>query len=388
MLSHRSPVLPLRLVEEHLDCLEGLLERRRVLGYSKRPVHDEEVALDRRIAAHVRGLELRRDEALREATLRMASALAAESSAALWVALMLDPTATPGDALRDPLVAAGVLARLPGAVVSRLEPDRVEIALAQGSERTVETGTLESWLNSERSGVRKAALLLFAMQPAPRLMGLVAERALGGAAPAERPFAIVAMACALRERAEDAAAAAFLDRLLGDACWVDRQCALAACLLGHASTARRLLDTGTPLDLRTRAFGLGLLGMPMSVGWLVEQIEGPGSDPAIRALHTITGHWFVRGEQEMMRDDGRELRPDADAARRWIDEYAGPSNERLHLGLPLRGEPSPSSPPSYRALRALLEPRPSRSPMVFPDGVLSPSRREVGLWELAAPRPS
>ncbi|HMQ23087.1 MAG TPA: hypothetical protein PKE00_11395, partial [Planctomycetota bacterium] len=82
--------MPLRLVAEQLDSLEGLWSRRPALVFHKRLDPSHLQRLDDRLIALLDGLRLRREEAIHEATLRLVSPVLSECATAARVLPHLD----------------------------------------------------------------------------------------------------------------------------------------------------------------------------------------------------------------------------------------------------------------------------------------------------------
>jgi hypothetical protein len=372
-----SPYLPPRLAEEHLTAIEGLWLRREHETRALLPTTFDSVAWSAEIEARLHALELRREEAIREASLRLASPLHSEVFAAAYCLLRLAPeqcVTSDGRVLlrsqrpRAVCEAVGLVAE------PKLPWPGDDIALEGHSmRRSIPDGVLLASLASPspRAGLiaaaRRAPLPAFAKETIMRLaVGDCGEQLL-----AHRPLALYAwgVSQARVEGGADPAFAGLVDVMLGDSIFervprhgeagVDPLANLhVLALLGDAATsgriARRIRMVGPTLDL---VFALGLLGIPRDAPLLVEALSAGDASlkrEALRALAMVTGRWFVEGGLTDGRREVDGLALDVDGAHRFLIGWTErASMARHHLGRLLRSD-DVDAPPSFRLLKGLL----------------------------------
>ncbi len=86
-----SPYLPLRLVEEHLNSIEVLWLRRDHEACMMLPSSVSAEAWSTKLEAHIAALVWRKEEAIREASLRLTSPLYSEVFTAAYCLMRLSP---------------------------------------------------------------------------------------------------------------------------------------------------------------------------------------------------------------------------------------------------------------------------------------------------------
>ena len=313
-----SGFLPLRLVEEHLLALEGLLVLERARTFDRRVVSLEDLQL--RLQRHEAALRLREEEAVRLARIGLVSRAATERQAAAWV-----------------------LARFSGASEETAQ-QRAEIAsLVTPRERERSAGlaalhgeaVAEGALVAE-SGSADAVLAFWALVAGSEDPGVLdqAVRWLRDdrAAPRVLRAAAYIVGRALTERGDEGdevGPSGAFELLLGPRLLEVPGLALVVAPFGHHVTHLRLsraLDLGgAPAARLAWIRALGLVGLPAAAPLLARiagHAEPAETHAALHAFHTMTG--LVRG----LREDGQPSEDPLD-----VDALAGwrPESECRHV---------------------------------------------------------
>jgi len=402
-----APYLELVSVSQHLDALEALSARRIARPLATRPGTAAAEKDERRRVAHLRCLALRKEEALREASLRLRSPHFSAASVAASVLLALAPEQSLG-------VDGGVTlrGRRPLAIVRALEnanaPDRPLIGddvsvEAYSAKGLVSEGILVGHLLSASP---RAGLIAASRAPTlPRWAERTISRIAFGNPPRHtlrlRPLALYALGrhCARAYGEADPGFAGLVDGALGDAIFEDVPAGIesgigpgaalvAMSFVGHAATARRVsgwMDAHGPI--LDGLYAIGVLGIPRYAHCLIGAMSHGDSSirhEAVRAAHIMTGRWFVASVP--MPEDGRNLAPDRAAAEAFFRDWSERGSvERYHLGRPLR-RPCETASPSFSFSRAVCTgaPRPlgdELMPGVFDGG----PRRRASPFSIAPP---
>ena len=387
------PYLPLRLVAEQLDSLEGLWSRRPALVFHKRLDPSHLQRLDDRLIALLDGLRLRREEAIHEATLRLVSPVLSECATAARVLPHLDVGRVLGHdgqvsfrPRRD--VIHWALRCAPRELAEAASPSALAALELRARHGLLTPDELIPHLDpgspAQLTALRAAALV----RPSDPLLSACLRVAFrdppseqAATAVAHALFALgVAFACA----PERAAFPALVDAVLGDALF-DRPLAVRVmAVFGDAVTARRVAARARSQPSPELAFCLGLVGFPAHADMLADWVtRGPEllASEAVRALHTMSGEWAVGGPIEALRDDGKGLIPDAGRARVLARKCTTAGTGRLHLGHDVTAPPSAKAPASLHWLHEITVGAPNAAWEV-PEGLLEARSRPSGLWEL------
>ncbi len=394
-----SPYLPLRLVEEQLDTVEGLWSRRPALVFHKRLDSTHLVRHDERISALLDGLELRRDEAIREAMLRMASPVPSECFAGTLALLHLEPARAVGEdgklslRPRRPEVVVPAFRCAPVEAAARLGPTEPLGLEARVLAGVLPPTALVPHLQPSAPGVllalRAAACLPADDAVLSACLRLAFDDPSPGAPPGVHARALFALGTLFARTAERDAFPALVDSVLGDRLFERPFAVRAMTIFGSSVTARRVAariqTSGPNAEL---IFCLGLLGVPEQAGVLaslVAESEMRVALEATRALHTMGGVWAVEGGPTALRDDGKDVAPEPAVAQQLASALAANVARRLHLGEDLAAAPSPQAPASLAWLHALTQGSHVHAAREVPEGILESRTRPVALWEVGPP---
>ncbi|MBI4954581.1 MAG: hypothetical protein HY908_21330 [Myxococcales bacterium] len=379
-------LLPLRLVEEHLDELGTSWLFRRGLVFSMRALPEALGRADGRIRKRLRALSCERAGAVREAELRLHSAVGWQRLGALRALLELSPGSVRDASgqlrvrrTRD-FALLDALRHGPVAVARWLDDVEdgaaVEPAVLDAVSFSVRPSLLASALGGE-GRLRRAALLAAARHPETAPLAIRgATEALRDPEVETRLVGAYALGLAepggLARRVAEAAAHAEIDPLvLG--------------LFGGPAVVDVLLSGAREALLADdHVLGLGLAGDPRALPWLVDLCEGadrPGTcAAAVHALRCITGEPCVRPSPRRRSGDlldalttrssragdvtvapaslpDTELEPDLERARALLRSSSLVGGERYHLGVPLDAEVELGRlPMSFGWLRAVTQP--------------------------------
>ncbi len=395
--------LPLELVREHLDALEGELLRRSARAFTTRaPASRMPAPQPSRLDLHLRGLKTHLVAAQGEAALRAQSPLYSEAYAGTFVLGRLSPAECLGRGgeirvrARNRLAVAAALrdAEVPFRV-------RASDSLSLEAAARVPDGVLLAGLGN----VAPRPGLLAAIHD-PRASVWVKrslENIVCGGAPEDSALAILALgrAQARGRSGVPSGFQAWLDLVLGEELFSGAlgETLIAAALVGGRATANRiqkqLADAGPTLDL---VYALGILGDPETapaLGDLLTSKHPRIAEEALRSLYLMTGELFVEGGVAGVRDDGRlatGAAPDREAAIRFIEPWrhrlrSAGAPPRVHLGAALGTTAGPNTDaPSFRFLRATAMGAPLNGmPALLPGLCADYPRRRGGLFDILPP---
>jgi len=398
MSFEEAPYLPLRLVEEQLDTLEGLWLRRPALVFDKRLDPSHVRKLDQRIDALLRGLALRREASIREAALRMASPLRSECFASTRAFLYLSGVSAvdSGGCLAIRPRCEGVIAQaardVPREIALRLSPGHPIALEALGRHELLEPATLLPHLEATSPSVLFALRAARHLTSSDAVLAACLKLAFGKPQP-HQPVGAVAhalfvlgLACA--KSVERDAFPALVDTVLGDAIFDRPYAVRVMAVFGNAVTARRVGARALAAPTAELGFCLGMLGVAEQAAVLAGMVER-GPEPlgleAMRALHTMSGVWPARSISGALRDDGRGVQPNGAVARALAEGLAQERRTRRHLGVELERSPAASAPATLHWLHGITT-GDARSALEVPDGLLEPRSRPRALWELGPPQ--
>ncbi len=386
-MSGRTPVapgafLPLRLVEEHLTAVEGLLVQARARSFDRRHVSVD--ALWNKLRRHEAGLRLRADEAMRLARLGLVARHATQRQAAEWVLARLGG-ASEKEALARAQIAGLVSPayRRRSAGVAALCGEPFDETMLASESRDVDP-QLAFWAliaGSELPSVLDQAVRWLREDAAP---------------PALLRASVFVLGLALTRGPADVGPSGALELLLG-ARWL-RVPGLApvVALFGHTVTTLRLLDAlerdnAGSVERASWIVALGIVGLPRSLSPL-ERLAADANRPlerraALHALHAITGDARGLGEDGEP-TEGSAFEREGKAER---SAELQSSEERHFLGgrlaeqLPAILPPLGASPPALVVLRAALGGVPSRlgdRSSAWPLALLADGAQRTGPWGL------
>lgn len=351
--------LPLRLVEEHLDALEGLVARREALRLDRRPIGVAVAKLERESELRLRALALRRDEAIHEASLRLHARGPGAVRAAATVLLTLDPSRIVSDGklrlgARPAMACQAVLCDLPEAEIARLGEGDGPSLVARATRGLASSDGIRRASYSSDPTLRWAGLLAGASQREPSVLEPALEVlkawSNGRWDALTRRSALFAVGRLVSRHPDDAGPAGLVEALLGASLFQVPGAALVGALFGHVATGLRLQEfirQSGPRDEWVSA--LGLLG-------LAEMLEGAenwaavAGEPSPRSLsqarHALAGEdkLVLREERQHL---GRRLRDlpfagEQPPSAKWLAELHGQGPCRPPLQVLLHGTGSGS----------------------------------------------
>jgi hypothetical protein len=290
--SRDSTFLPLRLVEEHLVALEGLLVLAQARAFDRRGRTLVD-GLSSRMRRHEEGLRLRVEEATRLARLGLVARAATERQAAQWVLARLA-----GASEQEALARAAIA----GLVTPRDRSRSASIAALFGE------GVDEPAIVAESKSA-DPPLVFWALLAGSRLPRVLDEAVRWlrdeAAPPAVVRTAAFVLGRALIRGPADAGPSGAFELLVGPRLLRVPGLALVVALFGHEVTVLRLSDglareEGAPAERASWIAALGIVGLPRALPLLV-RLASRDDQPlerraALHAIHAITGLAIGLGE--------------------------------------------------------------------------------------------
>lgn len=302
--------LPLRLVEEHLDALEGLLARREALRLDRRPVAASVAKVGREVELRLRALALRRSEALHEASLRLHARSPGAVRAAAAVLLSLDRSRLIEDGRvrlvgRTAMACLPLLCDLPRELVATFGELDGPALVARATHGLASDEGIRRAAWSSDSTVRWAGLLAGAAQRDPSALEPALEVLKGWSGgrwdALTRRSALFAIGRLVSRHPDDTGPAGLVEALLGARVFELPGAALIGALFGHVATGLRLhegIRQNGPRDEWVTA--LGVLGLPEMLSdaddWVAKGQLSPGN--LSHARHALFGEGRVAAGKE------------------------------------------------------------------------------------------
>ena len=372
-------LLPLGLVEEHLDAVGTLWLQRRGLSMSLSARARDVAKVDARLAAHVRALVLFQGEAVREAELRLWTPIGWRRFAACRVLLELSPGSLRGGdgrlRVRQRTRDFGLLDALrhgPAWVGGFVEASEPVLVDAASFHAPLPEALLREAL--EAGGRARRAALLAAARHAQTatLGGEAATEGLSDADGATRLVAAYALGLA-----DPPAFLGRATRALGADPLEAGVDPLVVALFAGAEAAPLLLRVVRACPTDEAVHALGLAGDAAALPLLAELCED--GSPSLRlaaahALRCLTAERIVAPPKAGAFESGRHGAPEVDlgALRAWLARRPSLEGSPVHLGLRLDDPAIEAAdlPTSFAFLRALRDPEGGALRYEIPDALL------------------